>query len=234
MIDKELLDRADKDYHNLLETAGKRGADASEQMKSLNKQMLEKNFTMKGKPFPTFLRPLFVDSKYKNPLRSICNNIMSSIEKVSDLFFKNKEYHHFFEMDPIDHELAMIDPHYPRRVIQARLDAFLYKDGSIKFLEFNCDSPSRMGWYDQLLRLYDALPIIKDFRKSYNAVFEPLLPPFYKMLRSKNKQFGNKDDAVFAIVCKNDSTIRNDVQLIIEHINEKEKHKAIFADPRDF
>ena len=234
MIDRELLNRVDKDYHKLLETSGKRGPDADAQMKKLNERMLEKNFTMKGKPFPTFLRPLFVDARYKEPLRKIVVNIMSAIEKVANLFFTKPEYQNFFEMDPLDKELAMIDPRYPRRVIQARLDAFLYEDSTIKFLEFNCDSPSGMGWHDQLIQLFEELPITKDFHKQYKASYEALLPPFFQMLKSKNRQFGNRDDAVFAIVCKNDSTIRYDVELIIEHINKKENHKAIFADPRDF
>ena len=234
MLDKELHSRVDKDYRRLLETAGERGLDASEQLEGLNRRMLEKNFTMQGKPFPTFLRPLFVDKRFKEPLLRICGHVMSAVEKVTNLFFDDPEYQPFFEMDPLDRELAMIDPRYPRRVIQARLDAFLYENGSIKFLEFNCDSPSGMGWHDQLIRFFEELPVMKDLNERYEAALEPLLPPFFRMLQAKNRQFGNPDDTVFAIVCKRYSTIRYDVDLIIDHINEKEGHKAVFADPRDF
>lgn len=234
-MNKQLLNKASLDYRQLLETAAIRGDDAVVQMKTLNRRMLEKNFTMQGKPFPTFLRPLFVDNNYQHTLRTITNNIMSAAEKVTDLFFDNpQKYQQYFEMDKLDLDLAFIEPRYPRRLINARLDAFLYEDGTLKFLEFNCDSPSGMGWHDQLIDMFYDLPIIRDMQQHYDISMRKLLPPHFQMLKAKNRQFGNAEDAVFAIVCKRDSTIRNDVELIIDHINTTEGHRAVFADPRDF
>ncbi len=234
MNDENLLKKVDGEFRKLLDSAGERGPDAAAQMAEMNEKMLKKNFTMQGKPFPTFLRPLFVHRSTMDYLVKTTNNVMSALEKVVELYFENPEYEKYFEMDPLDKELAKIDPRYPRREIQARLDAFVYDDGSVKFLEFNCDSPSGMGWHDQLIGLFRELPVIRELQGKFTAEFRALLPPFFQMLKAKNRQFGNPEDIPFAIVCKRDSTIRYDVDLIVEHINEKEGHQAIFADPRDF
>ncbi len=54
------------------------------------------------------------------------------------------------------------------------------------------------------------------------------------MLMKKYRQSGGKKaKPVFAIVCNHDSSIRNDVQIIVDTFNRKYDHKTIFADPRD-
>ena len=46
---------AEEDYVRILSDPSITGKTAEEQMQELNEKMLAKNFTMQGKPFPTFL-----------------------------------------------------------------------------------------------------------------------------------------------------------------------------------
>jgi hypothetical protein len=225
----EFLKQINDDFRRIVETAHE--PTAREQMEQLRALMLELNFTMSGKPFPTFLKPLLLESKVRSYLARVTNTIMDCVEKVSDLFFSNPELEPFFELDPLDRELAKIDPHYPRRVINGRLDAFLYEDG-LKFLEFNCDSPCGMGWHDHLVTLLSQLPVMQEFRDLYEARFEPLLPNLYAMFQKKARQVGIPEDATYAIVADRESTVRHDLELIVEYLR-RQGRKALYADPRD-
>ncbi|MGD9676640.1 MAG: hypothetical protein AB7V19_08150, partial [Candidatus Bipolaricaulia bacterium] len=57
---------------------------------------------------------------------------------------------------------------------------------------------------------------------------------FHDMLMKKCRESGCKEEKpTFAIVCDRESTIRNDVNCIVEHFNATFDHTTIFADPRD-
>jgi hypothetical protein len=216
---------------------GRRVADAQnpsahDQMKELNQKLLDHQFTMSGHPFPTFLKPLFVENRIYGEITRITDTIMNCIEKVSDLYFSNPEYETYFEMDPLDRELAKIDPRYPRRVINGRLDAFLSEKG-LKFLEFNCDSPCGMGWHDKLIEFLEDVPVINGFLKQNNARYEALLPKFAKMVRSKNAQFGGPKQFTVAVATDWETTVRHDLELVAEHLNSEPDITSFFWDPRE-
>ncbi len=224
------IDAVNKDYREIVEKSAGSGNPASAQFETLKKKMIERNFTMSGKPFPTFLKPLFVQRKMMEYFADTTSVIMDCLEKVSDLYFKEPAYRKYFEMDGLEAELAEIDPRYPRRIINARLDAFLAKDG-VKFLEFNCDSPCGMGWHDELIKLFDELPVMKELGKKYKASFDGILPRWLPALQGKSKQFGNPPGAAFAVVCEDKSTVVEDLRLMVRFFNEHGQ-KAIWSDMR--
>lgn len=230
MIDKSYLDRIEKDFRVAIESA--QSPSAQRQMEDLNQKLLEHNFTMKGKPFPTFLKPLFVEDRLKSHLVQVTEHIMNCIEKVSDLFFSDPSVEPYFEMDPLDRELAKIDPRYPRRVINGRLDAFLSEEG-LKFLEFNCDSPCGMGWHDQLISILAQVPVLKSFFASNKGRYEALLPNFTNMIRHKNAQCGGPKKFTVAVSTDWNTSVRYDLELVASHMNSYEDITSFFWDPRE-
>jgi hypothetical protein len=205
-----------------------------DQVEGLHRDMLEKNFTMSGKPFPTFLKPYFVDKDLIPVFEKWTRVIMDCVEKVGDLFFSNPEYEKYFEMDALDLELAKIDPRYPRRAINARLDAFLSygPDGpDLKIIEFNCDSPCGMGWHGQLIAMLAELPVYREFDEATGAYRNRIVPSLLEGLRNKNREFGNPSDTTFAILSWDDSTVRYDLELIAKTFTEMGQ-PSIWADNR--
>ncbi|MBN1552471.1 hypothetical protein JW979_13435 [bacterium] len=230
MIDIEHLNKIKGDFRDLVENA--QNPDAKQQMEELKRLLLENNFTMSGKPFPTFLKPCFVEERLHQEIVKITDIIMNCIEKVSDLFFSDPAIEHYFEMEPLDRELAKIDPRYPRRVINGRLDAFLSEEG-LKFLEFNCDSPCGMGWHDELIKFLAKIPIIETFFKTHPARYEALLPNFAKMIRNKNEQFGGPKQFTVAVVTDWESTVRYDLELVAAYLDSQPDMTSFFWDPRE-
>ncbi len=230
MINAEYLKTINDEYARQLEAAQK--PSAREQMEELNRQLLANNFTMKGKPFPTFLKPLFVEARLFDQLVKITDTIMQCIEKVGDLFFSTPDMEQYFEMDPLDLELARINPRYPRRVINGRLDAFLSEEG-LKFLEFNCDSPCGIGWHDKLIQLMMDVPIIRQYLTTHHGRFDALLPNFTKMIRAKNEQFGGPKEFTAAVATDWNSSVRYDLELVADYLNQQPGITSFFWDPRE-
>jgi len=230
MIDKAYLDQIDASFKETLEAANQ--PSAREQMENLNAKLLEANFTMSGKPFPTFLKPLFVEKRMKDYIGKTTNTIMNCIEKVSEMYFSNPEIEKYFEMDPLDRELAQINPGYPRTVINGRLDAFLSEHG-LKFIEFNCDSPCGMGWHDKLINLLQDVPLIDTFINKHNAHYSALLPNFAKMLRRKNEQVGGPKEFTVAVATDWETTVRYDLELVAEYLDTEPGIHSFFWDPRE-
>ncbi|MHC5080425.1 MAG: hypothetical protein ACYTHN_15545 [Planctomycetota bacterium] len=228
----ESVNAAERGFREIMDRMGI--PSLTEQVAGLHAQMMEKNFTMKGEPFPTFLKPHLVDKNLKPFFEKATLTIMNCVEKVGDLFFSSPEYEQYFEMDAVDLELSRIDPRYPRRVINGRLDAFLSfgaEGPELKFLEFNCDSPCGMGWHDQLIGMLSALPLYQEFDKAFGAFREPLVPSLLQGLQTKNREFGNPEGATFAILCWEDSSVVYDLKLIADNFKAMGQ-PAIWADNR--
>jgi len=64
-------------------------------------------------------------------------------------------------------DLFRIDPGYSNPLVVSRLDAFLTGD-SLKFLEFNCDSPAGIAYSDILedgfRTLFNSYPFLEKYR----------------------------------------------------------------------
>lgn len=233
-MDHQLLNEVTQYYRKLVDEAKEPGA--KEQYEDLKKKMLEADFVMSGKPFPTFMKPLLIDRREVATFEKATRLVMSASEKVADLYFTNPEYKPLFEVDEQDQPLVEIQPNYPRRVINARLDAFLYDDGTVKFLEFNCDSPSGMGWHDSLVGFFDELPVVQALKEKYDVKMQSLLEPFHAMLMKKYEQSTMADKPekpTVAVICSRESTILSDVEIMCETFNRLYDHETIIADPRD-
>jgi hypothetical protein len=230
MINKTRIETLEAEYRLTIESA--QNPSSREQMETLNRNLLAHNFTMKGKPFPTFLKPLFVEKRLHDNLVKITEIIMNCIEKVSDLFFSDPSVEQYFEMDPLDRELARINPRYPRRVINGRLDAFLSEEG-LKFLEFNCDSPCGIGWHDELIQLLADVDVMSGFMKKHSANFEPLLPNFAEMIRRKNAQVNGPKKFTVAVATDWNSSVRYDLELVASYLNNQPDMTSFYWDPRE-
>ncbi len=108
---------------------------------------------------PSFLRPVFVSPYQVEELNAVLGHIMSVLEKVTRLYFTDPELREYFYIEPKAAELLEIDHGYNRNIVISRPDAFLTAE-SLRFVEFNCDSPAGPGFSDvqeEILR--EAFPL---------------------------------------------------------------------------
>ncbi len=231
----EFLKKVNKDFRELLS-----GMDPVGQMATLTGKMVGKGMEMEGDPFPTFLKPYFVDMRERKAIAHATEKIMTGLEKVGAEYMAGNDFDGLIHLHGRTAELAEVDPLYPNFQVMVRLDVFYHPDtGEMKFIEVNCGDPSGMGWHDAMLDFFLELPILKAMGEKYDLHTDHLLVTHKDALLDKYRQYcatrgiAPKSKPRFAIVCDRDSTILGDVNVVVEYY-EKMGQKAVFADPRDF
>ncbi len=178
--------------------------DPDKQLRLLNQFLLKHNCTFSGKPMPTLLKPNFVSKKQLQKLKLTVEVMSTALDKFIDLYMGNEEVRHIMKFSALENELFGIDPGYQKPLVISRLDAFL-NEYSVKFLEFNCDSPAGMAYaevmeegFNELFREY---PLFESWEIIYTRRQDLLLQSLllsYAEYRSKARFLPEKP--VIAIV----------------------------------
>lgn len=212
-----------------------------EQMAMLSERMVEKEMDMNGEPFPTFLKPYFVEAADRQYIASITSIMAVGLEKIGLAYLRDGTFSDLIELEGREGELARINPGYPGIQMVNRYDLFFnLETKDLKFLEFNCGDPSGMGWNDDMLEIFCGLPAIRKLAQKYDLTVDRLLDSHHRALRRKYEQWClNKGmptpvpRPTIAIVCWKDSTILGDFKSIVRYYRYL-GYDAYFADPADF
>ncbi len=235
----DLLNRLNADFEKIVAET-----EPVKQLEYLQNKMGDKGMVMEidgvVKPFPTFLKPYFVDMKHRSLIARHTRNIISGVEKVGKLFMEGFDFGQLVHQEGIIADLSKVDPIYPNYQVMVRLDCFYHPEtAEMKFLEFNCGDPSGMGWHDAMLDIFLTLPAIKKLGEKYDLHTDHLLETHLNAMLQKYNQFcaakgmKAKETPTFAIVAWDKSTILNDVLEIVETYKRR-GYPAVFADPSDF
>lgn len=165
----------EKTYDDLLQSMHESGVNQKKVQDELFETFKEKRVLLKGAPIPSFLKPVFVGPAEIEDYKQVTEAIMSSLEKVSNLFFTDPSLEPLFQMAPGEGELTKIEHGYQGRIQHARLDAFVV-DGTVRFCEFNCDTPGGPGWLDWMTESLMATPAMKKLGERYALSYEALMP----------------------------------------------------------
>ena len=211
--------------------------DPDKQFRLLNQFLLTHNCTFRGKPMPTLLKPNFVSKQQLQKLKRTVEVMSTALDKFINLYMRNEEVRHIMKFSGLENELFGIDPGYQKPLVISRLDAFL-SDYSVKFLEFNCDSPAGMAYADiledgfrELLREY---PLFESWKIIYTRRQDLLLKSLllcYAEYRSKARYLPAKP--VIAIVDWEGVSTYSEFQLLEEHFTGK-GFKTIICSPMQF
>lgn len=87
--------------------------------------------------------------------------------------------------------LVAIDPGYAFASTASRLDAFLLPD-SLKFAEYNAESPAGLGYSETLAAIFDAMDVMSRFRQRFEATAFPLMGPILDALLASYSDWGGK------------------------------------------
>ena len=198
------------------------------------------NYDIHDKEKTLILKPYFITLKQRQEFSKITEVLLNVFEKLTNAYYNNNEVRTILSINGRVRDYIGVNPGYSRKQLVVRLDAFYnFSNNLLQFLEVNCDDPSGMGESDLLLKIYDRLPSIEFLRNEYEISMDILVDALYKMLLNKYKEyclnFGKQEQVNphIAVVCSRNSSIRNDVELIIKFLKEKGL-QVNYADPRDF
>ena len=190
------LDDAVARYNKLLETGPYRDLAWVE---ALYQRMESGRLSAGGRLVCPFLRPNFISRRQYDSLVRSGEALIGAIDRMEQMVLSNPALLARLDLLPAEKMLAAIDPGYQALEVAARLDTHL-SNGSLRFVQYNADSPTGAGYADALADLfYDAAPM-KEFRKRYTLTRAGSRRHLLQALLKSYKQFGGKKKPNIAIV----------------------------------
>jgi uncharacterized circularly permuted ATP-grasp superfamily protein len=215
----------------------KHRTDPVSQLLLLNNFLTENNCTFKGQPMPTLLKPNFVSNKQLQLLEQTVEVMSAALDKFITLYMGSEEVRHIMKFSALENELFRIEPGYRKPLVISRLDAFL-NGYTVKFLEFNCDSPAGIAYADILeegfRELFRKYPLFDSWKVTYTMRQDLLLRSLlrcYAEYRSHSRHLPEKP--VIAIVDWEGVSTYSEFQLLEKHFSGK-GYKTLICSPQQF
>ncbi|HLZ12101.1 MAG TPA: hypothetical protein VKP58_05890, partial [Candidatus Acidoferrum sp.] len=120
-----------------------------------------------------FLRPFFLSPEEETRVRSVAEKMAELGERVAAAALDDADLFKQFHLREGEERLARMHTGYGPASTASRLDAFLLPD-SLKFAEYNGESPAGSGYAETLAEIFRELPVMKDFAKSFEIHSYPL------------------------------------------------------------
>src|SRR5215207_5064498 len=148
----------------------------------LERWLAEHDVVFDGHTIPFVLMPHFVSPGQVRRVRRAVESLCAVLNRFCEAYPEDGRLQEELGLPTFEDSLVRVDPGYPRPLRICRLDAFLAGD-TVKFLEFNADSPAGIGYTDVLhegLRQTIALPRVDG---EFDTAYEPMLPVLIETLR---------------------------------------------------
>jgi uncharacterized circularly permuted ATP-grasp superfamily protein len=147
-----------------------------------------------------FLRPFFLTESDESRMRVAAETIAALGERVVAAALQTPALLPQLGLTDAEVQLVEMDPGYERASTASRLDAFLLPE-SLRFAEYNAESPAGLGYTQRLCELFDEMPAMRTFRHGrrvrFNATIEPMLDA---LVASYREWGGSADPPTIAIV----------------------------------
>src|SRR2546421_9618608 len=139
----------------------------------LVKRMRGAKLTFGNRVHCPFLRPFFLSPEDEERVRTVAEAIADLGEPITSTALRDKNAFAQFHLREEEERLARIPTGYGRASTASRLDAFLLPD-SLKFAEYNGESPAGAGYAEALAEIFRELPVTGKFSKRYQMHSYPL------------------------------------------------------------
>lgn len=137
-------------------------------------------------PFP---RPFFLTEEDERRVRVVAETIAMLGERVVTTALENRALFEQLRLRPEEERLARIPVGCARASTASRLDAFLLPD-SLKFAEYNAESPAGLGYSETLAEIFSELPVMTRFRERYDAQMYALSTKLLHALLASYREWG--------------------------------------------
>ncbi|MGB7283866.1 MAG: circularly permuted type 2 ATP-grasp protein [Candidatus Acidiferrum sp.] len=139
----------------------------------LFKRMRQAKLTFGDRVHCPFLRPFFLSTEDEERVRSVAEAIAEFGERIVTAALEDRHLFAQLHLRPEEERLARLPAAYGRASTASRLDAFLLPD-SLRFAEYNGESPAGAGYAETLAEIFRELPVMAKFAQNYEVHSYPL------------------------------------------------------------
>jgi len=179
-----------------------------------------------------FLRPVFLSPQDEQRVRKVAEAIAAIAERVTSAALDDPSLLEQFHLRPEEERLVRLTTGYGPASTASRLDAFLLPE-SLKFTEYNGESPAGAGYSETLSDIFRALPVMEEFRKRFEVHSYPLSAKLLDALVTTYVDWGGKTKRPqMAIVDWKEVPTWSEFEILKERF-ERMGIPVALADPRE-
>src|SRR5690348_5583015 len=200
--------------------------------REITDQMKAARLTFGDRPLCPFLRPFFLTSADEARVRRVSETMARLGERVAQAALVDPALLRHVRLTGAEERLVRIDPGYATASTASRLDAFLLPD-SLKFAEYNAESPAGPGYTQRLCELFDGLETMTRFKQRHAVTFHRTIPPLLAALLDSYREWGGHERSpTIAIVDWREVPTWTEFELLRDAFTEA-GIPTVVADPRD-
>jgi uncharacterized circularly permuted ATP-grasp superfamily protein len=218
-----------EDWHEILKAQLLRMPGLPE---GLFKRMRKAKLTFGDRVHCPFLRPFFLSPEDEARVRTVAETIAEFGERVVTAALSDKHLFAQLHLREEEERLARIHTGYGPASTASRLDAFLLPD-SLKFAEYNGESPAGAGYAETLAEIFNELPVMGQFARKYEVHSYPLSAKLLEaLLQSYIDWGGSAQRPQIAIVDWEEVPTWSEFEILQARF-EKMGVPTVVADPRE-
>jgi uncharacterized circularly permuted ATP-grasp superfamily protein len=181
-------------YHALLDDDGLATASAE----ALAAGQRRNRLIFGERPLSVALRPQLLTRRRYEQAVTAAQGVYAALAALERALLRDADLRSELALDPREERLAMADPGCRSSSTSARLDSFFGRE--VRFIEYNAESPAGMAYSDNLAAVFNALPVMKAFRKQFRGRFVPTRRRQLAAMLRAFRQWGRSAKPVIAIV----------------------------------
>jgi len=141
---------------------------ASESAETLAEGQRSARVVFGDRPLCVSLRPNFVTRRQHEANAAASETLYGAFARLERALLRDEDLRRELDLAPEEERLALADPGFAASSPSSRLDGFV-SDGVIRYVEYNAESPAGMAYNDVLVRIFDRLPALRQFRRRYRV-----------------------------------------------------------------
>jgi uncharacterized circularly permuted ATP-grasp superfamily protein len=198
----------------------------------LFKRMGKERLTFGDRVHCPFLRPFFLSPEDEERVRTVAETIADLGERIASTALADKHLFAQLHLREEEERLVRIPAGHGRACTASRLDAFLLPD-SLKFAEYNGESPAGAGYAETLAEIFRELPVMDKFAQMYEVHSYPLSARLLDALVMSYLDWGGSSKKPqIAIVDWEDVPTASEFEILKERF-ERMGIPTLIADPRE-
>jgi hypothetical protein len=218
-----------KDWHEILKAILLRVPSLPE---DLFKRMRKAKLTFGDRVHCPFLRPFFLSPEDEERVRAVAEGIAELGERIVTAALDDTHLLAQLHLREEEERLARLPTGYGPASTASRLDAFLLPD-SLKFAEYNGESPAGAGYSETLAEIFRELPVMGQFAKKYEIHSYALSAKLLDALVLSYLDWGGSSaKPQIAIVDWEDVPTRSEFEILQQRF-ERMGIPTVIADPRE-
>ena len=152
-------------YHALLEDP--QLAQAS--VEALAEGQRARRLVFGDRPLCVAVRPNLISRAQYEDINASAEILYRAFARLERALLRDEAFRRELDLEPEEERLALADPGFSAASPSARLDGFVGGDGVIRYVEYNAESPAGMAYNDELVAVFETLPVMKAFKRSFRA-----------------------------------------------------------------